>query len=201
MLDGTNATHACIWHEGRSVTADHNECRGVNDGFFSWATDPGVDGTGDNFVFQDNWLHSFTTLAANGHIDGYQTEGSKHGVLRHNTIDVSQDQDATVAIWNGRKSTEDILVEHNLLAGGGFAAYAEDYSPSEASPAGGYTLTNVRFTNNRFSTVHFGCIGSFGIWFPRGQPTDGWRRTGNTVLETGQAVDSGNPTYAGSPCN
>ena len=60
---------------------------------------------------------------ANGHIDGYQTEGAKHGVIRHNTIDVTQDQVATVAIWNGRKNTDDILVNDDLLAGGGFAAY------------------------------------------------------------------------------
>ena len=79
--------------------------------------------------------------------------------------------------------------------------YAEDYSPSEANPAGGYTVTNVSFTNNRFSTVHYGCVGGFGVWFPRGAPTDGWRRSGNTVLETGANVDGGNPTSGGRACN
>ena len=183
------------------MVATGNECVGVNDGIFSWATQTGVDGTGDNFRIEGNWLHAFTTQAANGHIDGYQTEGAKHGVIRHNTIDVSQDQDSTIAIWNGRKSTDDIVVDNNLLAGGGFAAYAEDYSPSEASPAGGYTVTNVSFTNNRFSTVHYGCVGYWGAWFPRGAPSDGWKRTGNTVLETGQKIDTGNPTNNGAPCN
>lgn len=201
LLDGSNATHACIWHEGKSMVATGNECVGVNDGIFSWATQTGVDGTGDSFRIEGNWLHAFTTQAANGHIDGYQTEGAKHGVIRHNTIDVSQDQDSTIAIWNSRKSADDIVVDNNLLAGGGFAAYAEDYSPSEANPAGGYTVTNVSFTNNRFSTVHYGCVGYWGVWFPRGAPSDGWKRTGNTVLETGQKVDAGNPTNNGTPCN
>jgi len=201
VLDGSNATHACIWDEGKSMVATNNECIGVNDGIFSWATQVGVDGTGDNFRIEGNWLHAFTTQAANGHIDGYQTEGAKHGVIRHNTIDVSQDQDSTVAIWNSRKNADDIVVDNNLLAGGGFAAYAEDYSPSEGNPAGGYTVTNVSFTNNRFSTVHYGCVGYWGVWFPRGAPSDGWRRSGNVVLESGQKVDTGNPTNNGVPCN
>lgn len=201
LLDGLNTTHACVWHEGSSMSARWNNCQGVNDGMFSWATNPGQDGSGDNFTIEGNYMHAFTTDAANGHIDGYQTEGAKHGLLRGNTIDVSQSQDATVAIWNGRKSTDDITVDFNLLAGGGFAVYAEDYSPSESSPSGGYSLTNVRFTNNRFSNVHFGCVASYGVWFSRGAPSDGWRRTGNVLLETGSSLDAGNPSYDGRACN
>lgn len=201
LLDGLNATHACVWDEGRSMVVRANNCQGVNDGIFMWSTELGVDGTGDNFVIEDNWLHDFTTQAANGHIDGIQTEGARNGVIRHNTIDVSQDQDSAVAIWNTRKSADNILVERNLMAGGGFAAYAEDLSPSEASPAGGYTVTNVTFTDNVFSTVHFGCVGAYGVWFTRGAPSDGWRRSGNVVLETGQSIDSQNPTYNGYTCS
>jgi len=201
VLDGLNATHACVWHEGRSVTVTANECRGVNDGIFSWASQVGVDGTGDNFVIEGNWLHGFTTSAANGHVDGYQTEGARDGVIRHNTIDVTQDQTSAIAIWNSRKSSDNIVVDDNLLAGGGFTVYAEDYSPSEASPAGGYSVTNVSFTNNRFSTVHYSCVGYWGVWYPRGAPSDGWRRSGNVVLETGQKIDSANPTTNGRTCN
>ncbi len=201
LLDGTNATHTCVWHAGTSMVVTNNDCIGVNDGIFSWATREGADGSGDNFRIEGNWMHSFTTQASNGHVDGFQTEGSKHGIIRHNTIDVSQGQNAAIAIWNGRKSTDDIVVDDNLLAGGGFAAYAEDYSPSEASPAGGYSVTNVSFTNNRFSTVHFGCVGYWGVWYPRGAPSDRWKRSGNVVLETGQKVDGGNPTNNGVPCN
>lgn len=193
LLDGQNATHTCIWHEGKSMVATGNECIGANDGIFSWASKVGVDGTGDNFRIENNWLHAFTTSAANGHVDGYQTEGAKNGVIRHNTIDVSESQTSAISIWNSRKSADNIVVDNNLLTGGGFTVYAEDYSPSEASPAGGYSVTNISFTNNRFSTVHYSCIGYWGVWFPRGAPTDGWKRTGNVVLESKLAVDSGNP--------
>ena len=50
-----------------------------------------------------------------------------------------------------------------------------------------------------------GCVGQFGTWFDRpgwtydGGPTDGWHRHGNTVLETGQNVDNGNPPVTVCP--
>jgi hypothetical protein len=55
--------------------------------------------------------------------------------------------------------------------------------------------------DNVFSTHLFPCVGSWGVWFPRGAPTDGWRRSGNRVLETGQSLDSGNPTVGGRVCS
>lgn len=200
-LDGLNATHACVWDEATTMTVTAVDCSRVNDGIFMWATQVGRDGAGDHFVIQDSWLHGFTTQAANGHVDGIQTEGAKHGVIRHNTVDVTQSQTSAIALWNSRKDTDDIVVERNLISGGGFSVYAEDYSPSEASPAGGYSLTSVVFTDNVFSTVHYGCVGSYGVWFPRGAPTDGWKRSGNLVLETGQNLDEANPSYQGRTCN
>ena len=199
-IDGLNATHTCIWHEGISMKAVGNDCSRVNDGIFMWATTPGQDGAGDNFTIQDNWLHGFTTNAANGHIDGIQTEGAKNGVIRHNTIDVAQAQDSAIALWNSRKSVDNVLIDHNLMQGGGFATYAEDYSPSESNPAGGYSVTRVTYTNNVFSTSRYGCVGQYGVWYTRGKPTDGWNRSGNYVLETGQKIDSGNPSFNGQLC-
>ena len=200
LLDGLNATHACIWHEGASMVATANECTGVNDGIFSWATTVGVDGTCDNFTIADNWLHNFTTLAANGHVDGYQTEGAKNGVIRHNTFDIAQDQTSAISIWNSRKNAANIAVSNNLIQGGGFSIYAEDYSPSESSPAGGYTVTNITLTDNRFSNSRYACVGNWGVWFTRGAPSDGWHRSGNVLLETGQNLDSSNPIVNGWEC-
>ena len=200
MLDGLNATHARIWHEGASMVATANECTGVNDGIFSWASTVGVDGTGDNFTIADNWLHNFTTLAANGHVDGYQTEGAKNGIIRHNTFDVAQDQTSAISIWNGRKNASNIAVSNNLIQGGGFSIYAEDYSPSESNPAGGYTVTNITFTDNRFSNSRYACVGNWGVWFNGGAPSDGWHRSGNVLLETGQNLDANNPIVNGWEC-
>jgi hypothetical protein len=198
-LDGSNATHAGIWHEGIGLIAKSNNIFGVNDGIFSWPTS-GDPNAGNNFRIEDNYFHDFTTLAANGHIDGYQTEGASHGTIRHNVFYITQTQNAAVAIWNSRRDSDDILVEDNLAAGSGFLMYAQDYSPSGQNPAGGFSVTNIRYTNNKFSTVLFACAGYWGVWFPRGSPTDGWKRFGNVILETGENVDTGNPYANGQLC-
>jgi len=191
-LDGSNRTHTGIWFQGASMVARANNIFGINDGIFAWDA--------DNFTIENNYLHDFTVETANGHVDGFQTEGASHGVIRHNTFDVTQGQTSAVSIWNSRRNSDDILVENNLMAGGGFTVYAEDYSPSEQNPAGGYTVTNIRFVDNKFSTVHFPCVGAFGVWFTRGAPSDGWHRSGNAVLETRQSIDAQNPLVNGWEC-
>jgi hypothetical protein len=191
-LDGSNATHAGIWYEGASLVAQRNNIFGVNDGIFSW--------DGDNFKIRHNYLHGFTEEAANGHVDGFQTEGASHGIISHNTFDIKQDQTSAIAIWNSRRDSDDIVVGNNLIAGGGFAIYAEDYDPSEAQPEGGYSVTRVRFVNNKFSNVHYPCVGHWGVWYTRGSPSDRWRRSGNVVLETGLDIDDRNPIVGGIEC-
>ena len=142
---------------------------------------------------------------ANGHIDGYQTEGAGNGLISHNTYlmtsDSGNDSNSAIAIWDGYRSSHDITVQNNLIAGGGFSIYAEDYSPSEASPSGGSSVTAINFNNNKFSTKLYGCVGYYGVWYTRGAPTDGWHRSGNVVLETGAKVDSTNPTSNGYLCS
>jgi hypothetical protein len=206
-IDGLNHTHACIWHEGAQLVARYVDCHGINDGIFSWA-DTGSADSGDNFTIEHSYFHDFTTNAANGHIDGYQAEGAKHGLIRHNTYRMTASASSAIAIWNGQKDTSDILVEGNLLAGGGATIYAEDYSPREEAPVGGYTLTGVVFKNNSFSTLNGAnpCVGAYFVWFSRpqyaygGGPTDGWHRSGNLVLETGENIDQGNPHVNGQLC-
>lgn len=199
-LDGSNATHVGIWHEGSSLVATFNNIFGINDGIFSWPK-LGDSNAGNNFKIESNYLHDFTTQAANGHIDGYQTEGASHGIIRHNVFYITQPQNSAVSIWNSRRDSDDILVDDNLAAGAGFVMYAEDYSPSEYHPAGGFSVTNIRYTNNKFSTVLFPCAGYWGVWYPRANPTDGWRRVGNIIIETGENVDNGNPHVSGRVCN
>jgi hypothetical protein len=120
--------------------------------------------------------------------------------------------DSAIAIWDSLRSSHDIRVNNNLITGGGFSIYAEDYNPGDGGPGdppavGGFTDTDIRFTNNVFSTHAAGCVGQFGVWFSRpgwapynGGPTDGWRRKDNRVLETGENVDNGNSIGSGLSC-
>lgn len=181
------------------------KCHDVEDGFFTWA-DTGTASSGNNFTIQNSYVSALNANESNGHWDGFQTEGAAGGVIRHNTFDLPTSASGAISIWNGQKNTDNILVENNLVTGGGFSIYAEDYSPSEANPVGGYTMTNVRFVNNRFSNRLSGCVGEWGIWFYRGSatwpyhggPTGDWGangniRSGNTIIETGYNLDGGNP--------
>lgn len=204
-INGMNGVHACIWHQGTAMTASKVECYGANDGIFSWADTGYSQTTGDQFAIKDSYFHDFTAKTSNGHIDGYQTEGAANGLIEHNTFlmtapDNDGSTDSAVAIWNGLKSSHDITVSNNLIAGGGFAIYAEDYDPSESAPSGGYSVTKIYFNNNKFSQHLFGCVGYYGVWYPRGAPSDQWRRSGNVILESGFNLDNGNPSYQGSPC-
>jgi Right handed beta helix region len=203
-IDGLEGSHACIWHQGTSLAVRYVNCHGVDDGIFTWASS---DTAGDEFTIEDSYFHDLTPLTANGHMDGFQTEGAKNGVIRHNTYDMSADGTSAIAIWNSLKSSSNLLIEGNLIAGGAAAIYAEDYDPSEQNPEGGNTVSAVRFVGNKFSTRVSPCVGKYFVWFSRpqllygGGPTDGWNRSGNVVLETNESVDDGNPHVNGQLCN
>ena len=200
-LDGRSGTHACLWHEGASMVAKRVNCRGVDDGVFTW-TGPGDNG--NNFRLTRSYFHDFTLKTSNGHVDGFQTEGTSYGLIADNTFlmtsDGGNDANSAIAIWNAYRDSHDIVVRDNLIAGGGFSVYAEDYSPSEASPEGGYRVDRISLTDNVFSRLLYGCVGFYGVWFPRGAPSDGWRRSGNVLLEGGASLDNGNPSFKGQPC-
>jgi hypothetical protein len=211
-INGDDGVHACVWHQGTSVVVDAVNCYGVDDGVWSWADSSYSHTTGDHFVVKNSYFHNFTSLTSNGHQDGYQTEGASHGLIEHNTYRMTTHADSAIAIWDSLRSSHDIRVNNNLITGGGFSIYAEDYNPGDGGPGdppavGGFTDTDIRFTNNVFSTHAAGCVGQFGVWFSRpgwapynGGPTDGWRRKDNRVLETGENVDNGNSIGSGLSC-
>lgn len=209
-IDAHKGTHACVWHQGTSLSVANLNCYNADDGIFSWSDTGYSQTTGDNFTIKDSYFHDFTNQTSNGHIDGYQTEGAGNGLIDHNTFYMTSDDsnytDSAIAIWNSLRSSHDITIQNNLFSGGGNTIYAEDYSPSESNNSGGNTVTNVNFKNNSFSTIFNTCVG-FGpgwdgaVWFRVG-PSDGWRRTGNKVLETGENIDGGNPhSSSGSQCS
>ena len=221
-INGLNHTHACVWHEGSAMTATAVKCYGINDGMFSWHQSSRAD-SGDNVNISDSYFYGFTTNAANGHIDGFQTEGASHGRITHNTYNMDGGASGVISIWNSLTNSDDWTVQNNLITGGGFSMYAEDYSgPGFAiapenvpnSAVGGYTMTHIRYLGNKFSTSQYPhgasntapCIGVWGTWFYRGNwppyyagPTDLWNqggsiRSGNVVLETGENIDRGGPS-------
>jgi hypothetical protein len=209
--NGDNGVMACVFHQGTQLSVTALNCSSVRDGVFSWADTGYSATTGDNFTITGSYFHDFTVLS-NSHEDGYQTEGAAHGRIQGNTFQLSLGANSAIGIWDGLRSSTDITVSGNLLTGGQFTVYAQDYSPGDGAPghpsaAGGNSLTNVQFLNNSFSTYAAGCVGRYGVWFTRptwvpyqAGATDGWHRSGNRVLETGENIDNGNPHYRGALC-
>ncbi len=211
-VNGGNSVHACVWHQGTQLTIKAMNCFGANDGVFTWVAKGDPARGGGHFTVSDSYFHGFTKETANGHDDGYQTEGTSHGLITHNTFEMNANATSAVAIWNSRESSTNITVSKNLMTGGGFAVYAEDYNPGTGAPgdfsaAGGFSVRDIHFTDNSFSTFAAGCVGKYGVWFTRptwvpyqGGPTDGWHRLGNVVLETAEKINSGNPHNNGQLC-
>jgi hypothetical protein len=211
-VNGEDGVHACIWDEGTRLTVNALNCYGADDGIFSWSQGPGQRLSGSNFTIANSYFHGFTHATSNGHEDGYQTEGASNGLIEHNTFELGPHANSAIAIWDSRASSRNITVTGNLITGGGFAIYAEDYNPGIGAPGtpsagGGFVVSGVQFTGNVFSTYAAGCVGKYGVWFTRprwapyhGGPTDGWHRSGNRVLETGESIDAGNPHDGSELC-
>lgn len=217
-LDGMNKTHACIFNLGvkgntlkYSMVVKKVNCHNASDGIFSWYSAPGstypskYPNTASDFIIEDSYLHDFTEGAANGHIDGYQSQGTSNGIIRRNTFNVSIRPGDThviggalnsaIAIWNVSNSVSNYEVSNNLISGGGFAIYVYDRHPEVVPDSekekggngvGGYTVKGVKVLNNSFSNYFNKCIGRYGVWFARdlwpplyGGPTGGWSPTNN----------------------
>jgi hypothetical protein len=210
-IDGGDTEAACIWHEGVQLLVTAVNCSGADDGFFAWSAS-GSATSGDNFSITDSYFHGFTMSTGNGHEDGFQTEGSNFGLISHNTFQMTANASSAIGIWDSRRPSSDITVSSNLISGGAFSIFAEDYNPGDGAPGdadatGGFSVTGIQVDDNSFSTVASGCVGKYGVWFTRptwspyqGGPTDGWHRLGNIVLETGKNIDSTNPVSNGQLC-
>jgi hypothetical protein len=102
---------------------------------------------GNNVTVQDSWIHHATT--ENGqHADGMQLQnGQSNVMIKHNTIDPEEDgSNAAVFLKNDlgpNNTVGPVVVDDNLLGGGGFTLYA--YKGSTGLEQGGITIENNHF--------------------------------------------------------
>jgi hypothetical protein len=102
-------------------------------------------------------------------------------VIRHNTVLLNEVAGATgaISVFEG----DDILVERNMVAGGGYTIYP-----------GGEASTGIRFLDNCFSTKFYpgkAQTGYYGAWYPSKNPSD-LVRSGNTWCDgprSGEALN------------
>ena len=225
-LNGLDRTHSCIWDEGvkgaalaHSMVAMSVNCHDVNDGIFSWWSPADKNaGAGSDFIIQDSYFHDFTENAANGHIDGYQTEGAQNGAITHNTFKILRAAndvnvsggglDSAIAIWDDfNQSTSTGLtaghftISNNLLGGQPiFMSFVEDYFGPNGQAAenvansavGGNSLVDVKFVNNYWSNFYSACVGQAGTWFYRGAWTPYYGGPTDRWNVNGGSLRSGN---------
>jgi hypothetical protein len=142
--------------------------------------------TDSPLVAEGNYIHDiYEPDGTDWHADGIQTPASSsHVTIRHNTVFGRDPATSAInvmgtpadpAAGTPADPATDVLIEQNLLAGGGYTIYAGPGS-------------NYRVIDNHFSTQFFPKVGFWNIWY--WEPSeDGVLRSGNVIHETGAAAN------------
>jgi hypothetical protein len=139
----------------------------------------GLNNVHNGGLVQNNYIHDLSLVGTDSHVDGIQLEPGSGALMtiKDNTIlnPVSQ-TDAIILSTDGGGSETNRLIDHNLLAGGGYCFYG-----------GGNTASSITFTNNHFSRIYYRSCGYYGP-FVYWQPRNGNQWFGNLWDDTGLAV-------------
>jgi hypothetical protein len=106
---------------------------------------------GNNVTVEDSWIHNAAT--ENGqHADGMQLQnGLSNVVIKHNYVDpLESGSNSAVFIKNDlgpNNTTGPVLVDDNLLGGGGYTLYV--YKGSSGMAQGGVTIENNHFLSDQ----------------------------------------------------
>jgi hypothetical protein len=112
-----------------------------------------------NVTVRDSWIHGLTG-GADGHFDGFQFgQGGGNVVIERNTIDNPNSQTSAIIMWDEENpQNADVLIQNNLLAGGGYTLYCGKFG----------TAVNVKILGNRFATGFYGnstnCAAGGEVW-------------------------------------
>jgi hypothetical protein len=101
----------------------------------------------------DGWADSDGFCSGSGaHFDGYQSGSVVQNVtIRHNTIRNPCSQTSAILVGYIEAPSSDIVIDRNLVAGGGYTIYCDQNH-----------ISDVTFTSNRFATTFFRRAGYYG---------------------------------------
>jgi hypothetical protein len=109
----------------------------------------GPDADDDGWPDSKDFCH-----ASSAHFDGFQSDGGNHLTLRHNTIRNPCSQTSAILMSTNTSPISDVIIDHNLVAGGGWSIYC---GTSEGGVA-----ANTRYTDNIISKQFFPKGGFYG---------------------------------------
>jgi hypothetical protein len=169
-IDGLGSSKGnCI--AGENFIAVRIDCHDVGDGMRM----------GSNSRIENSYIHDLATCG-NCHNDGIQVTGAVGVVIRHNTIENEHSQTSAILLGNEFGPLRDVLVENNLLSGGGFTLYG---GGSDSN------VSQIRVINNRFRRTPDGFFpkgGSYGpvAYFDTRLSGNSW--SGNVWHDSGEAI-------------
>jgi hypothetical protein len=135
-----------------------------------------VDGA---ITVEDSFIHDLIPYdpVTDPHVDGLQiTPVGNDVTIRHNTIYAGVDGNAAIISPNlSSGQVSNILIQENLMAGGGYTLYCQQYGSGD----------NYRVVDNHFSTVFHPNVGAFSAWTECEDETE---VTGNVYHESGDPV-------------
>lgn len=122
---------------------------------------------GVNVVIENTFCNIPAGGPADGpHYDGYQSDGGRNIIIRHNTIRVPYAQTAAILMSTNTSPIRDVSIVDNLVAGGGYSIYC-------GTDTGGPVQGSFTFSGNVVARTYFT---RGGYWGPvTSCPATGWR--------------------------
>jgi len=108
-----------------------------------------------NVVVRDSYIHGLVS-SGGSHNDGIQVTDGSNITIEHNAIENPNSQTSAIMLGADQGSISNILVQNNLLNGGGFALYGG------AQPPSGNTISNIRLVDNVFGKLFYANCGQYG---------------------------------------
>ncbi len=172
-IDGgrLNPTASGVGYEG--FTVRRCEIHGTGNGVHMSA----------DVVVEDSWVHDLVEGEAT-HNDAVITNGGSRFVVRRNTLENRHTQTAVIALFGDHQPVVDVVVEGNLLAGGGYTIYGGSVAGKPHSEG----AASIRVTGNHFQRTFFPDGGRYGPvhGFDPARPGNVW--AGNVWHDTGAPV-------------
>lgn len=108
---------------------------------------------GDDTLIEGNYIHDMRGTP-DSHFDGIQADGNlSHLTIRNNTIINENIQTSAIMVDNYAGPIDGVLIEKNLLIGGGYTVYLNEVAKGQLR---GGPVTNVTFINNQLAGWHWG---------------------------------------------
>jgi hypothetical protein len=107
-------------------------------------------------VIENNYIHDEALASADSHLNGTTSNGSTVPLaIQHNTVFNPNGQTDAVSLFEDFGVEANVVINNNLLAGGGYVVYG-------GQNPGGPQAHNIQITNNRFSTIYYPQSGYYG---------------------------------------